>query len=391
MLCASWRDKKQDDPLSALVFLSSFQIVERIHVGSQEYMLKRACMGVVLLILTLTMAACSTETIEPATSKFSTGSDDANTIPTDDLETSLLPNEAFENVLLNQRQFFYTNSNSNPIYQSDVYLSEIAGEDQNTMSLSKFAVVDMDGDELPEVVYQRGDYMGFIVLRYKDGDIYGYDVNYRGLTGLKKDGSYSTSSGASNTSVGKMRFLGELFDTDVKFSSVEQETVSYYLNGTEIDEVTFNQLWDEYEKLPDVDWYEYTESAVKEWLPHYFEAREAAISYEYHSTPMQDYLDSLSDLLYNDYSTHGDNTEDEYNAIFQNSYDGWDQAMATIYTLCQDKLTGSAKDVLEAEQQQWLDMREQMALNTPIFLVTDMTKMRTYDLISLYFEDHFYD
>lgn len=151
-----------------------------------KQMLKRACMGVVLLILTLTMAACSTETIEPATSKFSTGSDDANTIPTDDLETSLLPNEAFENVLLNQRQFFYTNSNSNPIYQSDVYLSEIAGEDQNTMSLSKFAVVDMDGDELPEVVYQRGDYMGFIVLRYKDGDIYGYDVNYRGLTGLKK-------------------------------------------------------------------------------------------------------------------------------------------------------------------------------------------------------------
>lgn len=71
-----------------------------------KQMLKRACMGVVLFILTLTMAACSTETIEPATSKFSTGSDDANTIPTDDLETSLLPNEAFENVLLNQRQFF---------------------------------------------------------------------------------------------------------------------------------------------------------------------------------------------------------------------------------------------------------------------------------------------
>lgn len=68
-----------------------------------------------------------------------------------------------------------------------------------------------------------------------------------------------------------------MFDTDVKFSSVEQEAVSYYLNGKEIDEVTFNQLWDEYEKLPDVDWHEYTESAVKEWLPHYFETQEAAI------------------------------------------------------------------------------------------------------------------
>ena len=303
-------------------------------------------------------------------------------IPTEDLETSLLPNEAFENVLLNQRRFSYTDSNSNPIYQSNVYLSEIAAEDQSTMSLPKFAVVDMDGDELPEVVYQRGDYMGFIVLRYKDGDIYGYDVNYRGLTGLKKDGSYSMSGGSSNTSVGKMRFLGKLFDTDIKFSSVEQESVSYYLNGKEINEVTFNQLRDEYKKLPDVDWHEYTESAVKECLPSYFEAQEVAISYEHHSTPMQDYLDSLSDLLYNDHSIHGDNTEDEYDAIFQSSYNGWEHAMVTIYTLCQSKLTGSAKDVLETEQQQWLDMREQAALDTPIFLVTDMTKMRTYDLIS---------
>ena len=96
-----------------------------------KQMQKRTCMGIVLLILTLTMTACSTETIELSTSKFSTRSDDADTTPTEDLETSLLPNEAFENVLLNQRQFFYTNSNSNPIYQSDVYLSEIAGEDQS--------------------------------------------------------------------------------------------------------------------------------------------------------------------------------------------------------------------------------------------------------------------
>ena len=132
-----------------------------------KQMLKRACMGVVLLILTLTMAACSTETIEPATSKFSTGSDDANTIPTDDLETSLLPNEAFENVLLNQRQFFYTNSNSNPIYQSDVYLSEIAGEDQSTMSLSKFAVVMYD-DELknsPVTENEREDLLTECILK----------------------------------------------------------------------------------------------------------------------------------------------------------------------------------------------------------------------------------
>lgn len=71
-----------------------------------KQMQKRTCMGIVLLILTLTMTACSTETIELSTSKFSTRSDDADTTPTEDLETSLLPNEAFENVLLNQRRVF---------------------------------------------------------------------------------------------------------------------------------------------------------------------------------------------------------------------------------------------------------------------------------------------
>lgn len=41
-----------------------------------KQMQKRTCMGIVLLILTLTMTACSTETIELSTSKFSTRSDD---------------------------------------------------------------------------------------------------------------------------------------------------------------------------------------------------------------------------------------------------------------------------------------------------------------------------
>ena len=45
-----------------------------------------------------------------------------------------------------------------------------------------------------------------------------------------------------------------------------------------------------------MDWHEYTESTVKEWLPHYFEAQEAAISY------LKPPLFGADDLI----DTHGD-------------------------------------------------------------------------------------
>ena len=41
--------------------------------------------------------------------------------------------------------------------------------------------------------------------------------------------------------------------------------------------------------------------------------------------------------------------------------------MVTIYTLCQSKLTGSAKDVLETEQQQWLDMRRKVTAGNSVY------------------------
>jgi hypothetical protein len=149
---------------------------------------------------------------------------------------------------------------------------------------------------------------------------------------------------------------------------------------------TFNKLWNEFEKLPDVDWYEYTDDMVKQWFPNYFTLQDMSASSEPQPTDMQNYLDSLADLLSFNYDV----------SDYQNYYDNWNQEMDTIYSLCLEKLADTDRDMLITGQQEWLAARSQKEQETSGLvdqglLLGDMTKQRTYRLISFYFDDHFYD
>lgn len=44
------------------------------------------------------------------------------------------------------------------------YLKDIPLNDK-TMEFSQFAVVDLDGDSMPEIVLAVEEYMGFVILR----------------------------------------------------------------------------------------------------------------------------------------------------------------------------------------------------------------------------------
>ena len=74
--------------------------------------------------------------------------------------------------------------------------------------------------------------------------------------------------------------------------------------------------------------------------------------------------DSLSDLLYNDHSIHGDNTEDGMMPFFKVPITDGSTHWVTISTLCQKQALDQLMMYFETEQQQWLDMREQAALDT---------------------------
>lgn len=286
--------------------------------------------------------------------------------------------ETYSQALLSKIPFSFTSQESHPISLNEMYLSEITTEDTQSMSPPRFAVLDMDGDGMLEVVYERSDYAGFLILRYNNGEIYAYDVNYRAMMGLKEDGSSSASSGSDSVSFGKIRFLDNYYDLDKVVYSIGTH---YYSGGEEISRSAFDERWGTYETLTDVNWHEYTEETVGHWLPRYFDQLDLAS--EVSPSEMQIYQDSLSTLLFLNYNSND----------FRGYFEGWNQAMNAIYELYLESLEGSDKETLENDQQQWLNnrsIREQIVLSSQDTSLGDMTKYRTYQLISLYFKDTFY-
>lgn len=73
-----------------------------------------------------------------------------------------------------------------------------------------FTVLDMDGDGVSEAVFQLGkgddDYFKFLVLHVGQERVTGYEINYRGMTQLKADGTCHGSSGAFDSATYRFEF-----------------------------------------------------------------------------------------------------------------------------------------------------------------------------------------
>lgn len=343
---------------------------------------QKICLGLALATLTLSVAGCAPKSEENPSATPQTQSEAPSPAPeANPADPTVSPvAAAFEDALLSRSKFPCADSGM----PEEIYLSDLVAADTDDTSPAQFAVVDMNGDGVPEVVYQRSNYIGFVVLRYEAGQIYGYSIPYRGLLELKQDGSYSASSSAFASIVGKMRFLGDTYETDVKLSSVEADASHFYLHEEEVDEATFRQHMDEYESREAATWFAFTETDVTEQLAAHFAAQTGD-----GTSPMQTYLNTLADIAKDDYVVTPDTTEAELEAEKQRLFSVWNQAMENIYSLCADQLSGAELDALAAEQQAWGALREQQGANFD--LVISMTKMRTFSLISHHFGDNFYE
>lgn len=72
----------------------------------------------------------------------------------------------------------------------------------------QYAFVDMDIDNIDELVIFDVKMNYYLVLRYENGKVYGYNIGARSLIHLKTDGSFMTSSAAGINSIGNIRFDG---------------------------------------------------------------------------------------------------------------------------------------------------------------------------------------
>ena len=125
----------------------------------------RVRLSLLLMVSLLLLNSCAhvksaqDSTPAPEEGTFSAPTD---IVPDPSFQPSLL--QAFEKALLNEAPFFYTDQDRNPVYQGNMYLREIDKARENIYYPSQFAVADMDGDGVPEVIYQKYDYLGYVIL-----------------------------------------------------------------------------------------------------------------------------------------------------------------------------------------------------------------------------------
>lgn len=107
---------------------------------------------------------------------------------------------------------------------------------------TSFAVLELDDDGLWEVVIRvqmAGWDYGYLVLDLQTELVYGIPVPLRSMLSLKLDGTFSYSSGAMNTGVGRIRFSGPTYEI-----------------------VPVDLTWQEQDTKPDIHWHPFTAEQV---------------------------------------------------------------------------------------------------------------------------------
>ena len=130
-----------------------------------------------------------------------------------DIDRRITYAETFVNLLQNKLPFILVDNvidggrvitTREPMFLSD-FLSHNKGPDY-IIHVTQFAIVDMDGDGMPEVILEIFPGGDRLVLHYRNGRVFGNGFPYRGLRFLKTDGTFYTSGGAATGSITRLRF-----------------------------------------------------------------------------------------------------------------------------------------------------------------------------------------
>ncbi len=187
-----------------------------------------------------------------------------STTPSSDNSPALA---AYNAVLQNKAEFFSTD-NKKKLYLNDFLTNKEIYE--TVFDVTHFTVLDMDGDNVPEVVLELsvgGNPQFYEVLHYMNGTVYGYLIVYRGLTELKADGTFLFSGGAADSGVGKLEFDSTAYTTDkLGYSQSSQDgtnmAITYFINNQSAAKEAFDSFMNEQSGKKGADWYEFSQTNI---------------------------------------------------------------------------------------------------------------------------------
>ena len=319
-----------------------------------------------------------------------------------DLST-VSPVEALRKVLLNEAPFYCcTNPGANEDMDFEGYLKELPFNGGSIVT-PQFTVLDMDGDAVPEVVLAIDDYYGFVILRYREGKVFGYIVGYRAMHNLKKDGSFWQSGSAFESYISKLFFVENSIVIDENAERIENAVeVKCYLHDVPVDEAVWETYQRKHEEKEDVEWYDFNKESIMQYVIDCSEDTEA----DTFINERQEYLDTFSYLIELENAFSGDIEENNKSAkqYYYNSLSEVDK----IYKAYTEKLSGTELEKLEEEQRKWQEginsrLARDLYESGQVYSIEELDdwslyytygKMhlkRSFHLINLYYDCHFYD
>ncbi|MFL0246262.1 hypothetical protein [Candidatus Clostridium stratigraminis] len=201
-------------------------------------------------------------------SPSSSSSNDKNKNTNNQVLTNNFTLEAYKAVLQNKAEFFSTD-NKKSLYLND-FLSnkEIYG---TIFKVTHFTVLDMDGDNKPEVVLELsvgGEPQFYEILHYMNSVVHGYLIVYRGLEELKADGTFHFSNSAADNGWGKLSFEPNAPKTDMLgYSKSSQNganlTITYLVNNKLVTKESFDSFSKEQSEKKNATWYEFSQKNIE--------------------------------------------------------------------------------------------------------------------------------
>ena len=258
--------------------------------------------------------------------------------------------QAFLSVLLNEEIFECSGNDYDFHYNG--YLKELK-DGERIREFPQFAINDLDGDEVPEIILAEKEYIGFIVLRYREGKVYGTDMNYRAMFNLRENGmAYGTSS-AADYIMAKRYFIGNKIVSNDKLHSDCYYTPNYYIDDVPVTKEEFEQLETKiYYEVSETEWYDFTKESIKQHItesPLFVDvSEEKALRMQ----QRQEYMDSLSYLLEIKGAYVGKSQEEKNENAKQYYYECKGE-LDKIYKLCKANFKQEELTKLKKEQQYW--------------------------------------
>ena len=159
------------------------------------------------------------------------------------------------------------------------------GRPEANVTPTHFAVADLDADGVLEIVVRLSVYSTreYLILHYRESEVYGYSEVLRGLMDLKADGTFHWSGGAFNNGTGRIRFEENVYtygDRTIRETHIKDK-ITYCQSGQDTEGNILQYYFVDYQPAtiqeyavaearqsakPDAVWYEFTEENINAQL-----------------------------------------------------------------------------------------------------------------------------